>query len=252
MGLSSIRTIRLAGRLENQLREFYISNGKYEGTYPIYHPDEFKTNFPEIKYKRWARENSYDAIDTGDWVEANDGYITQCLNTYTAKNTVTRFHRFPMCTVTTRLLKGKDVYWSKFLASVSMLDPNSISGKHSRTQRGAGLEASKVAFAELLMSGMDYVSAYKASHEKGYKNPNYKLSTSYTSKIIKLLSDPVVLKTMEESREKYLDKLRKDKAFSDENMIEMIKDFMANVRKGSATHLNSIIPLLKIAGKINE
>ena len=48
----------------------------------------------------------------------------------------------------------------------------------------------------------------------------------------------------------FLDKLREDETFSDAGLLAYVKDFVRHCRKGSQTHLNSIVPLLQLANKL--
>lgn len=239
--------------MEDKLREFYIDRGKYKGTYPIYEPDEFKKLYPYIKYKRWGREEDLMDIQSGDWIEANDGYITQCLNVvhYVKGNSI--FCRFSMCTVANyhNPVNGKS-YWGKFLAQPSSIDPNSLSGRPALNDRGLRSSTMKLAFAKLLASGMNFLDAYNAVICKDKVFRYNSLKYTAINRIIKLMGDPIVVKAIQEHKKGYINRLKNDKAFSDENMIKLIKDFMENVRKGSIVHLESIIPLLKLAGKIDE
>jgi hypothetical protein len=48
----------------------------------------------------------------------------------------------------------------------------------------------------------------------------------------------------------FLDKLKEEEFFDDHHMLNYVKDFIRHVRKGSQTHLNSIIPLLQLTNKL--
>ena len=50
----------------------------------------------------------------------------------------------------------------------------------------------------------------------------------------------------------FLDKIQEDEFFSDRNMVEFVKSFMTHLRRGSQTHLNSIIPLLQLTNKLPQ
>jgi len=58
-------------------------------------------------------------------------------------------------------------------------------------------------------------------------------------------------KKQNERKISFLDKLRNDEFFSDENMIHYIKSFTIYVKKGSKNHLDSIPLLLSLTGKVN-
>ena len=70
------------------MREYRIRYGNFKGSHPVYESvAEFKKSNPDISIRRWAIDMKYKAIETGDWIEAEDGYVVQVLKV--PKNEVT-------------------------------------------------------------------------------------------------------------------------------------------------------------------
>ena len=229
------------------MREFYIDNGNYKGIHYIYDSiEEFQEKNPTATFKRWQREDSIKDIEIGDWVQVNDGYITQCLNKTFAKSGRTTFVRFPMKTgIVQKLSSGRET-WQRVFAQTANIDAGSGSGK-TAAKRGTKRNTKKAAFASFILAGYTYKQAYEKA---GFEWITVS-SSQYKADLIEVLLDPMVQEILKQKSQDYLSKIKNDEAFSDENMIQFIKDFMVNVRKGSVSHLNSLIPLLKLAGKID-
>lgn len=226
------------------MREFYIHQGKYEGTHNIYDSiEEFKEKTNDLPFKRWQRE-PIEAYEIGDWVQVNDGYIVQILNITQSQNG-TYFVRFPMRTVAIVLYKDK-VYWQKVLGQTAPINSSRASGKNYKSKKV--YMAKKTAFVSYLKVGYPYWEAYKKA---GFQDKmNVKSKAKYMHDLGALMLDPDVQEMLTQEAAEYVEKLRKDDYFSDENMIKLVKEFMTHVRKGSQVHLNSLVPLLQLAGKI--
>lgn len=233
------------------MRNFYIPNGKYLGDYPVYEGvEDFRKVHPDKPIRQWNRDEDPFSIEGGDWIEALDGYIVPCLYAKLSKTGLTKFCRFPMGTFSITNTKN-GIRWAKFYAFVAQRDPYSIGGSMPEA-RASQYNPKLIAYGNLLASGVNYLEAYRQvdwSDDRGVENRNLPKETYY-AKILYALSHPIVVGILKDKNADILKKMEDDEAFSDENMINMIKDFMANVRSGSMVHLNSLVPLLKLTNKI--
>jgi hypothetical protein len=234
------------------LREFYIQSGIYQGHHNIFDTvDEFKKIMPDTPYYRWGREENIYVIKPNVWVESLDGYIVQCLSVKMYNSSVkgkkdgeTLMCRFPMVTVrVTRKNSGK-TYWQKLYAQFTPSNQYTMSGTNKNGKRVKYMES---LFASLVGSG---VSPYNAFIQAGFRyTPSH---NSLKNKIAGLLMKEEIQQQIQKSLQPYIEKIKSDPEFSDENMVEYVKDFMRHVKKGSQTHLNSLIPLLKLLGKLPQ
>ncbi|NPV12703.1 MAG: hypothetical protein HPY57_13030 [Ignavibacteria bacterium] len=229
------------------MRYFRIPTGQYEGEYIIYdNIEEFKKHNPNKEYFRWG-EFSPSQVQVGDYIEAYDGYLLPLLNISKLKDNY--LFRFPNGTFA--LYKTKKGYkFNKFYGMTTNIDQFSLSGK-SKLTRNLESDAFKEQFALLVASGIDPVRALKM-----VLAPKLKMTVSkrkFLSILIKLLNDEGVMEQIRDIyNSEFLKKIQEDPDFSDENLLDYVKSFMKNVRKGSQTHLNSILPLLKLTGKLPE
>lgn len=221
------------------MRIFYQNRGKYQGEHTLYESrKEFQKHMPGINWHKWGREE-VDTIQTGDWVESTDGYIVQCLMTKPLKFR-TVIHRFPMGTFYTYVKKDGALKWVRFYAQFTMPGLNRVGGGCNPVDM-----SKKTKFGTLIAAGVPPVEAYV---QAGF--PYIPSTNLLKSKITRLLLDKDVSLMIKDKYQTYMDKIQKEEAFSDENMVKYIKEFMASVRKGSMVHLQSIIPLLELTGKI--
>ena len=229
------------------MREFHILVGMYQGDYPIYEGiEEFHKYHPDKPFRLWGRDQNPFDFKIGDWVEALDGYIIQLL--YTKKMNHARgcyAMRFPMGTFTSFLLVSGVWKYSKLYAQFTAGDLNSLSGK-SYQNRTKLQSWKKEKFAKLVAMGIQPHTAYIQA--------DYPWRSKYNimAKIGALLMDEEVVDIVKQNNMMYLDKIKEDETFSDENMVEYVKDFMKHVRRGSQVHLNSIVPLLQLLGKLPD
>lgn len=234
------------------MREFYLQYGIYQGHHNIFDSvEEFKKMMPDTEYYRWGREDDMYVIKPHVWVEALDGYIAQCLSVREYDSTVSGkvygksiMVRFPMGTFRiTRNRSGK-TYWQKFYAQFAPANHYTLDGSN---QGGTKIKYKKGQFAALVGAG---VNPYAAYIQAGM--PFLQSTNKLKARITNLLMEEEIQKQIQKSIQPYVEKIKDDPEFSDENMIEYVKSFMSHVRKGSQTHLNSIIPLLKLLGKLPQ
>lgn len=226
------------------MRYFYIQSGKYKGEYPIYEGEkEFKKENPDLDYKRWGREEHPSLIEIGDFVEAMDGYIVECLNRYILGGNNYAF-RFPMATCSCVLKKKGGIRWYNFYAQFAVPNKNSLSGKNYGSMRGEGFTRRKMLFGQLVGAGLNVFDAYK---QAGY--PFTLTPDRQVNKIRELLMDKEVQKYMvRQSGQEMLERIRNDEEFKEEVIIKYVKDFMNSVKKGSQLHLDSIPSLFILLG----
>ncbi len=229
------------------MRYFHIPDGQYKGEYIIYESrEEFVNSNQGKKFYIWNEFNP-EEIQVGEYVEALDGFLVPLLRKTKYKNNY--FFRFPQGTFVAYETK-KGIKFSKFYAFTTQIDQSSVSGK-SRLTRLLNEDHIKGQFALLIASGMDPVQAFKL-----VLAPKLKMTISkkkFINMLLRLLSDEVVMEQIKEyQNNEFLKKMSEDPDFSDENILNYIKEFMKHVRKGSQTHLNSILPILKLTGKLPE
>jgi len=231
------------------MREFHIVSGVYKGDYKIYEgKDEFYKDLPGMKYWKLGFDNDIETWIKGAWIETLDGYFVQTLNIkeYLSKTGLrTKFVKVPMGTFAIVKTRNKGYYYQKLFGQFSS-NAGRLSTRYKYEKR-EGATIRKQKFAHLLILGIDPVKAYiQCGYKLNYRNG------SFINAIGDLMQDKTVVSMVKKEREILIQKLQEDERFSDENMIQYIKDFMKYVMKGSQTHLNSIIPLLKLLNKLPE
>ena len=232
------------------MREFHILQGRFEGDYPIYEGiEEFHKYRPDLPYRKWGRDQNPSEWKIGDWVEALDGYIVQILSIRIwgkSPEYPTYAIRFPMGTFPAYRTKANNKWkYRKFFAQFTVEDPNSLSGKQFQNRTKLTKEKEDK-FAKLIVAGIPPVQAYG---QAGYRMTN---RSRLFYQIGRLLMSEEVGALIKKERDEYLEKIKADEAFNDENMIKYVKDFMTHVRRGSKVHLDSIIPLLQLLGKLPQ
>jgi len=231
------------------MRIFYIPSGKYQGEHPIYEGiKEFQKEIPDTEYKQWGRETDPYDIKAGDYVESYDGYISKLLakRQLINKKSGQITYIFRMCngSFMTYQRKNGTHHWQKWYAQFTTNDLDSAS-TYRRRDVGEAFTAKKMKFGRLVAMS---VEPYRAYVQAGFPyEPRLGL---LKNKIRDLMMDEGVINEVNRQLTPYVDKLREDPEFSDESMIGYVKEFMANVRKGSQAHLNSIVPLLTLLGKL--
>lgn len=229
------------------MRTFYIQYGNYQGNHEVYESvKEFRESYPDVKLYQWGREKDWEGIQVGHWIEALDGFVTRVLNVTFGKHykhLLCKFVKVPMGTFTIKVNMDGNYKWQNLYAGISQIETNSPG---LRT-RGRKTKVRKLEFARLLSMG---ISPYNAYIQAGF--PYQTSHNILHSKIKGLLMDEDIKEEVSKAMQPYIEKIRTDEAFSDKNMVAYVKDFMLHVRKGSQTHLNSIIPLLTLLGKLPE
>lgn len=232
------------------MREFVIDKGKYSGKYKIYDNENEYYQYNERKCKHWLEDNP-EEFEVGEYVVVNDGVVLPILNITKVKTKEKKFKgyliKFPngMASIYKRI--DGTYYRSKFYGNFTNVDTFSFSRK-TPNQRITTRKHNKQLFANLIASGTPITQAAKLAFPKVFK---YSSFPTIKSKIINILNDEEVIDMIKDNYNQFIEKLNSDPELSDEMLIEYIKEFIRNVRKGSQTHLNSIIPLLKLLNKID-
>ena len=224
------------------MRYFHLL-GQFNGEHPIYESrEEFAKDFPDTKPYKWNRDEKWAELYAGDWIEATDGYIIQCLRVHDYNGN--RMVRVPMGTF--RLsMNPKAKVKPKLYAQFANQDLYSLSGKPPH-RRNASIKPRKVQFAHFINLGFTPIEAYKKANGGDF----LRNSTSVNFQIIDWLTDEAVMEIIKaDSDTNFLERIQQDEELSDDVLTEYVKDFMRHVRKGSQTHLNSIGPLLVLLGK---
>jgi len=226
------------------MRTFTIfGNTALSGEYTIYDTEKEFREHEEGDFKIWSKDEE---LIAGDWVRALDGYIVQLLKVYEIKRERDQLVKYTFCngTFTRYKYKEKPYKWQLFYGQYTVKrDLTGINGRKVTLTRDK-----KTILIELLKSNPDIniLDAIKLSGIS-FKNSNEKI---FFNKVGKLLMDKEISAVIAERNKQFLDKLQKDNFFSDENLVNYIKDFMKHVRRGSLVHLNSIMPLLELLQKV--
>ena len=177
------------------MRLYTCRYGKFIGDFKIYeNRDEFFKEHKGEGLFNWHNERDNPlVIKIGNWVEAMDGLIVQCLNIYalTSKATSRTMYsfRFPMCTVRTYTTKqGFKQY--NFYAMFTFPQKRGMPSGSGRTSIRLGKSTDKEqSFVALLLAGVRPLLAYKKVYEIkgifGYEQLIHKLEVVITHPRVK-------------------------------------------------------------------
>lgn len=226
------------------MRNYRLRGGKYEGIHIIYDSrEEFLKHHPDTPIKPWT-ELPYDGYETGDWVEAEDGYIIQILKAVTFINKMnreTRFVRVPMGTFTICRLVNGTFRYSRMYAQFTVPDKSSGSKIRSGERCATDLVVeAKKRFGMMVAAGTYVKKAFLiAFPQRGM------LTTSQIAKkVTKLFGDPIVMEQINQSLVMFKDEL--DEKFTNSKILEMIEEHVKNVKAGSQTEQNMIKWLMEL------
>ena len=243
------------------MRIFRVLQGKYSGQYKIYDSrEEFKKHNPDTPIYYWGEHSNPEQLETGDWIEALDGYILQILHTYKQKSNEEEVKKkkynydikliVRVAPGTFYILKNSKtgkIRYQKLYAQIANLDSYSLSGESKNFRNDQKTETATL-FAQYIVSGYTPIQALMAlGIVKGSDQRSKVLH-----KVMYYLQQPEVITAMQKANTSFLEKIRSEPEFSEENMIQYVKDFMRHVRKGSQVHLQSIPALLSLLGHIED
>lgn len=227
------------------MRKFFIRHGrKHEGEHNIYESaEEFHKDFPDFEIFRWARDD-YRKLKDGMWVEAEDGFILECLAFKKLVNKtgfITWVYRFPNYLATVYIRKDGTVRFSKYYGSISSLDGSSMS-KFKRV----GNPEVKIKFAAFVAAGLPLRKAYYMSFSKKDRNP---ISVSDNT-LLRLMNDKLVVSQLKEHLALFQDKI--DDKFSTERLISEIDVLLTASAKGSDAHRKNIQFVMELKGLLQK
>lgn len=226
------------------MRTFTIlGDTSLSGEYTIYDSEKEYYEHEQGKIKIWGKDED---LVVGDWVRALDGYIVQLLKVKRLAREHDELIKYTFAngTFTRYKYKDKPYKWQNFYGQYTVKrDLQGVSSRKVTLTR-----SKKTILIDILKNNKD-ISLIEAVKLAGisFKNSNEKI---FFNKLGKLLMDKEINAIISERSKNFLTKLQTDEFFSDENIVKYIKEFMVHVRKGSLVHLNSIMPLLELLGKI--
>lgn len=230
------------------MRIYTILNGKFSGEYHIYeNEEEFLKYHPNLTYKIWGKNTD---IAVGEYVRLLDGYICLCLNVYELKSyknkyLKTFFFTFPTGSSYLRINREGIPKFQNMHAWYTT-DKNNVAVQKKTYDKP------KMKFLIEALRSNPTLTILQAVDALGFDN---KGNAIYLNKY-KFINEAVMNKdvqiALDERYNSFKTKLLNDDEFSDESLLEFIKDFKRHVRKGSMAHLQSIIPMLELADKIKK
>lgn len=215
------------------MREYKIREGsRYEGTHIVYdHPEEFKKHNKTKKLFVWNESNIKD-LEIGDWVVAEDGFVTQCLNIRKQidQYRTCYFIRFPMGTFVVYLGKKGFKYY-RFYAMFTSPDKNSISNR-SRAHRSNN--HLKLRFASMVSGGAEPIKAYLIA----FNVKNTLTWEQLNRKVTHLFMDEVVQGELKSAMQQFKQDISAEITIAD--LLKKIKSYWDNVKPGSAQEFRAI------------
>lgn len=234
------------------MRNFYIRLGKYVGTHIIFDSiAEFKESMKDTPYRSW---NSLDPNDLKamDWVEADDGYIIQCLRAGTlgskrkAFKYPTWIFRFPVGDFSMYRKVTGEYRRMNFYAQFAKADKGSLSSVPRSLRSIPDLQ--KVKFATLITAGMPVHRAYLMAFWD--RNMRPQSSQVLLRKAAMALNDEVVRTELKSQLDMFRSKL--DDRFSMENLVDEVDELIKHSKKGSDAHRENLKFLMVLKGMVQE
>ena len=231
------------------MREYNIrETNMYAGTHIIYENEtEFRQHIsnPDIKLHRWAVDDFRD-YQIGDYIQAEDGYITQILDIKEMKSKKERkgktiFIRFPMGTFAVYEKADGSIHYPRFYAQFTQGDKGSASGR-SRCNFTGSKDEVKRRFANLIYDGIDSRTAYRLAF--GYKR--IITNSQIDRKITDMMKNEVVIQELKRLSKPVRDKY--NELFSADRIIKQLEMLLDNSRKGSTAHRENLKLILRLRG----
>lgn len=233
------------------MRNFYIRSGKFIGTHLIFDSiEEFQASMPGVEYKSW---NSLDPreIKNMDWIEADDGYIIQCLriNVMKMKKAFpypTWTFRFPIGMFSMRQNKSGEFKRMNFYAQFAKADKGSLSAVPRSLRSIPDLQ--KVKYATLITAGVPVHRAYLMAFWD--RNMRPQSSQVLLRKAAMALNDDVVRTELKSQLDMFRKKL--DDRFDLDRLIDEVDDLIRHSKKGSDAHRENLKFLMVLKGMVQE
>lgn len=225
------------------MREYLLREGtKYAGVHTIYDTiEEFHRLMPVAVVWKWAIDDLINKAEIGDWIQAEDGYITQLLNRYPIKTkdkpVAVHAFRFAMGTFGVRIRVDGTARYPQFYAQFTTADKGSMGGK-CRALRSQ--DFNKIRFAMMVLAGMDPRKAYRAA----FKNYTFLTINQIDHKIMRLFMDEVVRNEIKQSVIAFKDDIKKKIPMS--KVIDKIISHFDDVKAGSGEEQKAIEFMMEI------
>jgi hypothetical protein len=224
------------------VREYVNAKGRYAGTYQIYFNPYICEQLTGYKVKKWKRDED---IQTGDFVEGEDGLVVKCLNRYDPYKYKKRtdIHtiafRFPMATMSIYYGKKGTVTWSNFYVGFTFPSKSKFGGRYAKEETMG--DQFKRLWAQLVCQGVHPENAFDAV----FKNSPftvYRTRGARNFNVKYLMQDKVVRHEMTIQLAPYFKKVTNK--YSDEFNLGLIDDLLksdeAKKRWGSDAHRRNI------------
>jgi len=225
-------------------RTITLSKGLYEGEHKLYwNPYICRIYQPDVKIYKWGQDEVLDAM-AGDWVETYDGTCFQILHKRIYKdkkrNRQFVFYRFPIATVyawqTLKGYKYRQLFGNFMSMSRGNMKSNTIAGSSNQ----------KIRFATYLVSGLNPLKAYRLAFNNFATLP----VTTLHRRVNQMITDEIVKKELFEQLEPLVDRLNNE--FSDERLVEELKQLLDRSRKGSDSHRENIKFIMALLNKLPD
>ena len=215
------------------MREYRIRYGNFAGSHWIYdHPKEFNEKIPDVGFKRWDQDIDFKSLQSGEWIEAEDGFITQLLKVYyledkKAIGKVRYVIKFPMANITCYDRKTKPPRIPRFLAGISFPNMNLVGGLQQLDFK----DEQKVMWGELILQGVKPMEAYRVA----FNDKSYYTSGQWLTKLVRLMQDPKIRKLIMAYIKRFSNSLKAE--FSEDDLKEKIIAHGKSVKAGSTGEL---------------
>jgi len=245
---------------EIEVRVFKRLEGQFKGNYKIYDSvKEFEENEKGKMYKyEYLREEMLEKeVKVGEWVETIDGYVTQILRISKyedvgKKKKVFRVY-IPNMVAKIIFINHKMTYMQRLYGALT--GRNLQGGDPPSFKSDNKLTRAKIR-SDLMHNIFDIGMGIKLAIEdvvNKYDKVGDKINRKGIEKVLRgMLTEEAFLQEIRKRDGNFLEKFNDDEAFSNDKLIEYIKDLMDNVKKGSKEHLETIELLLKIAIGLNK
>ncbi|WP_448506065.1 hypothetical protein [Immundisolibacter sp.] len=221
-----------------------LTKGLYEGEHKLYWNSYICKLFEHCeRVYKWGNNEVLDAV-AGDWVETYDGTVFQILHKRIYKdkkrNRQFVFFRFPIATVyaweTLKGYKYRQLFGNFMSMSRGNMKSNTIAGSSNQ----------KIRFATYLVSGLNPLKAYRLAFNNYATLP----VTTLHRRVNQMITDEIVKKELFEQLEPLVEKLNTE--FSDQRLVDELKELLDRSRKGSDAHRENIKFIMALLNKLPD
>ncbi len=220
------------------MREYRIRHGNFKGSHSIYESvAEFKKDNPDVPIIRWAVDMDYKAVKTGCWIEAEDGYIVQCIKVATLESQnphrIRTAIRFPMRNVICYDRVKKAARVPMFYAMYTNQNRSSFTDQPISFNRAKN-DVHMIMWAELVLNGMHPFDAYRAV----FNDKKFYTGAQMMNKIIGLIHNRHVRKAIMGFINNFSKKLKVK--ISEDDLVNMIDKHIKAVKPGTPAYVGAI------------